>query len=131
MNPYIGWALAALFVAAAWQSYGWQGVLFAITGVVFWLLLQFNRAVRAMKNAAERPLGHVDSAVMLNAKLKAGSTMLEVVTLTRSLGRRDDAASEDDWTWTDPGGASVHLHFEKARLARWTLDRSGESAALP
>ena len=43
MNPWIGWTLATLLVLAGWTRYGWQGVLFAVTAVVFWLLLQFNR----------------------------------------------------------------------------------------
>lgn len=123
MKPVVAWALAALLVGAAWRFFGWQGALLAITGVVTWLLLQFNRAVRTMKNAAEHPVGHVDSAVMMNAGLKKGMTMLEVVAMTRSLGRSDDPACEDDWTWRDPGGVAVTLHFARGRLSRWTLDR--------
>ncbi len=126
MKPIVAWALAALLVAAGWRFFGWQGALLAVTVVVTGLLLQFNRAVRAMKNAAERPVGHVDSAVMMNAGLKQGMTMLEVVAMTRSLGRSDDPSGEDDWTWRDTGGVAVHLHFANARLDRWTLDRSGE-----
>ena len=48
MNPIIGWGLAAIAVAIAWQKYGWQGVAFAVTLIVFWLLLQFSRAMRVM-----------------------------------------------------------------------------------
>ena len=78
MHPILGWALAGLLLALAWQGYGWRGVLVAVTAIVFWLLLQFNRALRVMKNAGQAPVGHVPSAVMLNAKLKPGMTMLQL-----------------------------------------------------
>ena len=122
MNPWLGWALAALFVALAWQQYGWQGALFALSAVVFWLLLQFSRTLRVMRGAAQRPVGHVDSAVMLHAKLKPGLTMLQVIALTRSLGRKL-GEGEDDWAWADEGGSRVTLHFAKGKLARFELDR--------
>jgi hypothetical protein len=128
MNPILGWALAVLLLAAAWQSYGWQGVLAAISAIVFWLLLQFNRAVRVMKNAGMAPVGHVDSAVMLNAKLKPGMTMLQVVAMTRSLGRKLDEAG-DTWAWQDNGDSRVTLHFQRGRLARFELDRPAGSEA--
>jgi hypothetical protein len=122
MNPVFGWALAALFVALAWQSYGWQGVLLAVSAVVFWLLLQFSRAMRAMRQAGQAPVGHVDSAVMLNAKLQPGMTMLQVIGLTKSLGRRL-ASGDDHWAWSDEGGSTVTLQFQGGKLARFELDR--------
>lgn len=122
MNPWIGWALAALFVAIAWQQYGWQGLLFAFSAVVFWLLLQLSRTLRIMRGAAQRPVGTVDSAVMLHAKLKPGMTMLQVIALTRSLGRKL-GEGEDDWAWADEGGSSVELHFTNGKLARFELER--------
>ena len=128
MNPILGWALAVLLVAFAWQSYGWQGVAVAISAIVFWLLLQFNRSVRVMKNAGEAPVGHIPSAVMLNAKLKPGMTLLQVIALTKSLGQRLDEAAEQ-WAWADEGGSRVTLQFERGRLARHTLDRPPEATA--
>jgi hypothetical protein len=122
MNPILGWALVAVFVALAWQQYGWQGVLFAVTVAVFWLLLQFSRTVRAMRQAGQAPVGHVDSAVMLNARLRPGMTMLQVIGLTKSLGRKLDAG-DDDWAWSDEGGATVRLHFTGGKLASHELDR--------
>ena len=88
MNPRIGWLLAAVFAFAAWRAYDWAGLAFAASAIVFWLLLQFNRAVRVMKNAAASPVGHVASAVMFHAGLARGMTMLQIVTKTKSLGRR-------------------------------------------
>lgn len=122
MNPIIGWGLALVLLAAAWQSYGWPGVLLAFSVIVFWLLLQFNRSVRVMKNASQAPVGHVDSAVMLNAKLKPGMTLLQVVTLTKSLGHKRDTAG-DAWGWQDAGGSQVELQFGGGRLQRFTLTR--------
>ncbi|WP_372525462.1 hypothetical protein [Piscinibacter sp.] len=122
MNPILGWALAAAAVAAAWQAYRWPGVALAATVIVFWLLLQFSRAVRVMKNAADAPVGHVGSAVMLNAKLRRGMTMMQVVSSTRSLGRKHPS-EPDSWIWADDSGASVTLTLRAGKLLRWTLDR--------
>ena len=122
MNPLLGWALAAVMVGAAWQFYAWQGVAVAVTAIVFWLLLQFNRAIRVMKNAAGKPVGHVDSAVMLNAKLRAGMQMLHVVTLTHSLGRRVSETPEV-WSWADAGASEVIVTFVNGRCTAWMLNR--------
>lgn len=132
MNRPLGWLLAVLAVASGWFAYGWPGVVLAFTLIVFWLLLQFNRALRVMKNAASAPVGHVDSAVMLHSKLQQGMTMLQVVGLTRSLGRKlpaTDSADpiEERWTWGDAGGAHATLRFHDGRLVEWALGREGVS----
>ncbi len=130
MNPRLGWLLAALFAFAAWRAYDWAGLAFAASAIVFWLLLQFNRAVRVMKNAAASPVGHVASAVMFHAGLVRGMTMLQIVTKTRSLGRKLEG-SDDDWRWSDDGGASAVLRFERGRLVRWQIERPPEPEASP
>jgi hypothetical protein len=122
MNPWLGWALAAVFTVIAWETYAFRVLAFAASVIVFWLLLTFNRVVRVMKRAAEQPVGHVDSAVMFHAGLAKGMTMLQVVTKTKTLGRKIEG-SEDDWRWSDEGGSHVDLHFEGARLARWKIER--------
>ena len=122
MNPLVGWGLAAVLAFAAWQAYGWSGLAMAASAIVFWLLLQFNRALRVMKRAADAPLAQVPSAVMFNAGLHRGMTMLQIVTRTRSLGRRLSVGT-DDWAWNDAGGSTVRLHFERGRLVRWALER--------
>lgn len=127
MNPSLGWALAALLVAASFRAYGWEGVAFAASAIVFWLLLTFNRAVRVMRSAADAPVGFVPSAVMFNAQLKRAMTMLQVVGKTKSLGRKLDGGA-DDWAWADAGGSTVRLHFERGRLTRWSLERPAEPA---
>ena len=128
MNPIVGWGLAVIAVAAAWKAYGWQGVVMAASVIVFWLLIQFSRALRVMKNAGEAPVGHVGSTVMLNSKLSAGLTMMQVVTMTRSLGRRIDPDG-DTWAWADDGGSEVTLEFKGGKLAKWTLVRPAPEAA--
>ena len=122
MNPVLGWLLAAILAYASWQVYSWPGLAMAASAIVFWLLLQFNRAVRVMKNAADSPVGHVASAVMFHAGLHPGMTMLQIVTQTKSLGRKVEGG-DDDWRWSDPGGSSVRLHFERGRLKTWQIDR--------
>lgn len=130
MNPYFGWALAAVMIAVAWQSYGWQGVLFAVTVIVFWLLLQFNRALRAMKHAADAPVGRVDSAVMLNAKLQPGMPMIKVLGLTKSLGRKL-ATDPETWCWSDAGGSEVTVEMQAGKVQRWTLQRPVSEPEAP
>ena len=128
MNARFGWLLAAVFTFAAWRAYDLAGLAFAASAIVFWLLLQFNRAVRVMKNAAASPVGHVASAVMFHAGLARGMTMLQIVTRTKSLGRKVEG-SDDDWRWSDDGGASVVLHFERGKLVHWRIERAPEPAA--
>lgn len=122
MSPIVGWILAAVLAVASFEAYGWAGLAVAASAIVFWLLLQFNRAVRVMKNAAESPLGEIDNAVMFHARLERGQTMLQVVTRTRSLGRKV-AGTDDDWVWHDAGGSAVTLHFERGRLKSWKIER--------
>ena len=122
MNPILGWAMALIALAAGWRGYGWPGIALAVSVIVFWLLVQFNRSVKVMRNAAGAPIGHIDSAVMLNAKLSAGLPMLRVVTLTRSLGRRM-ADQPETWAWADASGSEVTVVFDKGRCKRWALTR--------
>jgi uncharacterized protein (DUF58 family) len=123
MNPLTGWTLALLALATSAYAYGWQGAVFAVTVIVFWLLLQFNRVLRTMRRASEAPVGHVDSAVMLHSKLRPGLPMLQVVKLTRSLGRRVSETPEV-WAWADASGAQVAITFEGGRCRHWALTRT-------
>ncbi|MEF7617130.1 hypothetical protein V4F39_24670 [Aquincola sp. MAHUQ-54] len=124
MNSWLGWALAALAMVVGYVSYGWQGVILGVTVVSFWLVLQFSRAMRVMRTAAQSPVGHVKSALMMSTKLRAGMRMLDVVTMTRSLGQQLSEAPEI-WRWTDAGGDAVDLSFDQGRLRQWTLQRPG------
>ena len=122
MSAKLGWALAVLALAAGYLGYGWRGLLLALTVIAFWLLLQFSRALRAMRLAARAPVGHVPSAVMLHARLHAGMQMMNVVKLTRSLGRklRDEP---DTFAWRDESGAEVEIEFADGRCRSWRLTR--------
>ena len=119
----IGWALAVAAVAVGYAGYGWRGVLLAITVVVFWLLLQFSRALRVMRLAAQAPVGQVPSAVMLHAKLQPGMPLMAVIKLTRSLGRkvRDEP---ETFAWRDESGAEVEIEFAGGRCKVWRLTRA-------
>jgi hypothetical protein len=128
MNPILGWALAALLLVAGWQGYGIKGIALGVTLIVFWLILQFNRSLRVMRNAGSAPVGHVDSAVMLNAKLREGLQMLQVLALTKSLGRRVNPDREV-YEWADDGGSKVVVTFANGRCQRWQLERPAEASA--
>ena len=71
----LGWGLGSLAVAVGYVQWGWQGVVLAVTLVVFWLLLQFSRGVRSLREAAGAPVGSVRSAVMLHSRLQAGMNL--------------------------------------------------------
>jgi hypothetical protein len=124
LNPVIGWALAAAVVAVGFVGWGWRGVVLAVTVIVFWLLLQFSRALRVLRNAGQRPVGRIDSAVMLNAKLQPGMKLMEILPLTRSLGEKL-ADDPETFRWTDPGGDAVRVELVRGKLVRWALDRAG------
>ena len=83
-----------------------------------------------MKRAADRPVGHVGSAVMLNAKLQAGQPLLKVVALTRALGERlsEVGADPETYRWRDEGGSQVTAEFKGGRLTHWQLERPAPAA---
>jgi hypothetical protein len=118
----IGWALAVAALAAGFLSYGWRGLVLALSVIVFWLLLQFSRTMRVLRNAAGSPVGHVASAVMLNAKMRVGAPMAEVIGLARSLGRKVSEQPQV-FVWRDVGGVELEVEFENGRCRRWCLNR--------
>lgn len=119
------WSGVAALLVLAQSQFGWPGLAFAVTGLVMWLLLHFTRLLGVMKRAAHRPVGHVDSAVMLNARLQPGRPLLHVVAQTRALGERlsDEGAQPEVYRWRDESGSSVRCEFEGGKLVRWQLDR--------
>ena len=126
MNAKLGWALAALAVALGYHFFGWRGVALAASGMVFWLLLQFSRAMRVMRTAGQAPMGTVPSAVMLNARLHAGMRLMNILMLTRSLGEKLGDEPER-YRWTDGSGASVTVEMQKGLCTHWALQRPSES----
>jgi hypothetical protein len=123
-----GWALAVLAIALGYAQWGWRGVVLALSVVVFWLLLQFSRALRVMRNASHAPVGHVASAVMLNAQLKHGLRLIDILPLTRSLGLRV-GDSPERFRWVDAGGDVVLVTLVHGRVTHWSLERAAPVAA--
>ena len=119
--PILGVAL----IAAAYRGFGWPGVALVAGGIVMWVLLHFNRMMTALKRAADRPIGWVDSAVMLNAKLRPGVNLLHVLALTRALGQLLSPKDQQPeiYRWTDGSDSHVTCEFNGGRLVKWELVR--------
>ena len=118
--------LASLaFAAVAYRSYGWPGIALVVGGLVMWMLLHFTRMLQILKRAANRPVGYVESAVMLNAKLQSGATLLHVVAMTRSLGEllSPKDTQPERFRWTDASQSHVTCEFVAGRLKAWELHR--------
>jgi hypothetical protein len=120
-----------VFVAGAWHQYKWPGVAVATGAVVMWILLHFTRMVTVMSRAANRPVGHVGSAVMFNAKLKKGVNLLHVIAMTKSLGERlsEENAQPEIFKWTDTGDSFVVCTFKDGKLTSWEMSRPADPDA--
>ena len=118
-----------------YYAYGWLGVAAVSGGLVMWALLHFTRLMNVMKKAANRPMGYVGSAVMLNAKLQEGVNLMHVVAMTQSLGDLQSAQDADPeiYRWTDGTQSHVTCEFHHGKLVKWTLFRPEEinPAAAP
>jgi hypothetical protein len=124
---WLGWLLAVAAMAVGYAAYGWRGVVLGLSVVVFWLLLQFSRSLRVLRQAAGAPIGAVANAVMLQARLHAGMRLPDILKLTGSLGRKV-ADEPETFVWTDAGGDAVHVELQQGRVTAWQLHRSGEPA---
>ena len=120
---YFAAGLGLLYLAH--RAYGWLGVAAVGGGRVMWLLLHFTRLMTVLKRASDRPIGYVDSAVMLNAKLKPGVTLMHVMAMTRSLGERlsDEGVQPEVFRWRDNGNSTVTAEFGNGKLQGWKLER--------
>jgi hypothetical protein len=109
-----------------------MGVAMVVTGGVMWLLLYFTRLVQIMKRASNRPIGFVDSAVMLNAKLKPGVSLMHVIAMTRALGQLESAkdAQPEVFSWRDGSQSVVRCTFLAGKLQSWTLDRPFQASDI-
>ena len=117
--------VAVGLIALAYRSYGWPGVAGAVGALVMWMLLHFTRMLQVMQRAAKRPKGYVDSAVMLNAKLRKGMTLLHVVAMTRALGELQSPpdTQPEVFRWTDGSDSQVSCVFLHGKLQSWELKR--------
>ena len=120
-------AVALLVMGYHW--YGWPGVAGAVGALVMWMLLHFTRMLQVLRRAANRPKGHVQSSVMLNARLHPGVSLMQVIALTRSLGEpRSDAGEQPEvFRWTDTGQSFVECEFLGGKLSSWRLNRPPEA----
>lgn len=125
MNPWLGMGLALAALVLGGALLGWQGVIFATTGIVFWLLLQMSRLMRVMKMAGAAPLGSVANAVTLHSQLHTGMKLVELISLAGSLGVKQ---APETFAWHDAGGDAVEVVLRKGRLAEWRLVRAGAAA---
>jgi hypothetical protein len=129
-NKILGPLLVIVFTIGAWRQFGWAGIALAAGGVMMWILLHFTRLMTILKKAANRPIGHVASAVMLNAKLRKGMTLMHVIAMTKALGALQSPKDEQPevFTWSDNGQSSVTCTFVGGKLQDWTLTRPTEEA---
>jgi hypothetical protein len=129
-TPFL-WAAGALMISTAYFKFGWAGVALVTGGIMFWMLLHFSRMMTVLKRAANAPVGHVASAVMLNAKLKTGVTLLHVTAMTKSLGllQSPKDAQPEIYRWTDTGGSHVTCTFVGGKLTDYALWRPEPAAA--
>lgn len=123
MNAVVGWGLAVLAIAVGYAQWGWPGVVLGVTVVVFWMLLQFTRVMRVMRQAAAAPVGQIPNAVMLHARISPGMRLLEILPLTRSLGRKV-ADDPETFEWTDAGGDRVRVELVRGRCTTVRLERA-------
>jgi hypothetical protein len=120
MNTWISWALAVAAVYVGYKSFGWQGIIFALTLIAFWLLLQYSRIMRIMTTAAKFPIGQVPDARSLGLKLRKNQPLVEVLKMTKCLGLLMNKSPET-YRWTDGYGHFVVVVFEQGRVSSWTM----------
>jgi hypothetical protein len=137
-SALIGWGLGVAAVAIGYTLYGWAGVFLAFTMIVFWLLLQFSRALRVMRAAATNPVASVDSALMAHTRIERGMKMLAVLRQTKSLGQRlphPSPGAQESWEWRDRGGDALVVDFARGRCVGVSLVRAptpeAQSAEAP
>lgn len=130
-NKLLAPAAIVLFTAGAWHAFQWAGIALAAGGVVMWILLHFTRLITILKKAANRPIGHVASAVMLHVKLKKGATLMHVIAMTRALGEllTEKDAQPEIYRWTDAGQSHVTCTFVGGKLTDWSLHRPEPESA--
>jgi hypothetical protein len=123
--------LVATAFTVAYTYYKWSGVAIVASGLVTWALLHFSRMMQVLKRAADRPIGYVGSAVMLNAKLQQGKTLMHVIAMTKALGELLSVkdAQPEVFRWTDGTQSHVTATFLDGKLQNWELFRPAELAA--
>ncbi len=124
---------AVLLLAWAYRRYGGLGVAGALGALVMCALVYLSRFIKVMRLAAQRPVGHVDSSVMLNARLNKGAPLLRVIAMTGALGQAltEPGVEPELFRWTDASHSSVDCEFVGGRLHQWTLLRPDTEGTGP
>jgi hypothetical protein len=128
-SPGANLLLVGAAIVVGWWVYGWQGLVLAITLIVFWMLLQFRRVTRALANAAHRPVGLVDSVVMAQSRLDTGMQMADVLQITGSLGVQQ--GTRDEWLWHDEAGNELLVTLRRGIVIRWAVARVDTDSTSP
>lgn len=136
LKPWFYLAGALLLTAVAWRTQGWAGVAMVASTVFFLMLMQFHRAMSVLRRAGAAPLGLIPSAVMLNARLKPGMSLVQLVQLAGSLGRPrpegDDVdRGEQSLAWHDPGEAEVVVRLRRGKVVDWRFSRPPGADGAP
>lgn len=126
MNHRIGWLLALAALAFGGWRFGWQGAVLAVTVIAFWLLLDFTRSMRVLRDAARQPVGQVASARQMQTRLRPGLTTVQLVRLAGSVGEVIEPAVPV-LRWRDAYGDALVVHCPGGRAATWSL-QSAERA---
>ena len=117
----------AILALVGWSgfAFGFKGLLVSVGVLSMWFLLHWTRTMQVLRRAAERPIGYVASAVMLNAKLKPGVTLMHVIAMTRALGKLQTVkdVQPEVFRWTDGTGSHVTCTFVGGKLAHHELFR--------
>ena len=116
-NPGRNGILAGLAVIAATWAYGWPGLVVSVSLLVFWGVLQFNRASSLMRDIAHRPRGKVASVVKMQAQLAHGMSMAQLLRITHSLG--EPVNDRGDWRWEDEAGNEIVVIVRRDVVGRW------------
>jgi hypothetical protein len=114
-----------VLLGVSYTTYGLPGVVAVFGGLVMWALLHFTRLMSVMRKTANRPIGYVGSAVMLNARLRKGVNLMHVVAMTQALGEQlsEPNAQPEVYRWTDGTQSHVTCEFVHGKLASWWLVR--------
>jgi hypothetical protein len=86
--------------------------------------------MQVLKRTADRPIGYVGSAVMLNAKLQKGASLMHVIARTQALGEllTEKDAQPEIFRWTDGTKSHVTCTFLGGKLQSWELFRPVEAS---
>jgi cytochrome c oxidase subunit IV len=116
-------------LVTVYMYFKWSGLALVVTGLITWVLLHFNRMMKVLRSAANRPMGFVDSAVMFNARLKPKMALLNVIKMTQALGvlQTPDDVQPEIFRWAEAGDSYVNCTFLNGKLQSWQLVRPSQT----